>query len=204
MEIASTMADDLPHDLNRRIGDRVKTLRAGKALSIEALAQTSGVSRSMISLIERGEASPTATVLEKVAAGLDVSLASLFERPGTAETSPVSRRAAQALWKDPASGYVRRNVSPAGTGSPIQIVEVEFPSKAHVAYETVTRGTPVHQQVWVLDGAIDLTVGETTYKLTSGDCVAFKLDQPTAFHNPTARTARYVVVLSSSERGHRG
>lgn len=197
------MTDNHPRDLNRRIGDRVKGLRAAKSLSLEQLAQASGVSRSMISLIERGEASPTATVLEKVAAGLDVSLASLFEQP-PADASPVSRRAAQTLWKDPASGYVRRNVSPAGAGSPIQIVEVEFPPEAHVAYETVTRGTPVHQQVWVLDGAIDLTVGETTYKLTSGDCVAFKLDKPTAFHNPTARLARYVVVLSSAERGHRG
>ena len=57
----------------------------------------------MISLIERGESSPTAVVLEKLATGLGVPLASLFEAPG-AEPTPVSRLADQLLWRDPASG----------------------------------------------------------------------------------------------------
>lgn len=95
-------------------------------------------------------------------------------------------------------------MSPAGVGSPIQIVEVEFPAKTHVAYETAARGSTVHQQVWVLDGAIDVTVGDTTHKLGAGDCLAFTLDRPTAFHNATAKPARYAVILSSVERGYRG
>ena len=89
----------------------------------------------MISLIERGESSPTAVVLEKLAVGLNVSLASLFEAPEPSP-GPLSRRADQLEWRDPASGYVRRNVSPGGFDSPIQIVEVRFPPGARVAYET--------------------------------------------------------------------
>ena len=90
----------------------------------------------MISLIERGESSPTAVVLEKLAAGLGVSLASLFEARCSRGPDPVSRRADQPQWRDPASGYLRRNVSPSGYASPIQIVEVSFPPGARVAYET--------------------------------------------------------------------
>jgi transcriptional regulator with XRE-family HTH domain len=84
----------------------------------------------MISLIERGESSPTAVVLEKLAAGLGVMLASLFDAPAAtapAPSGPVARRDNQPQWQDPASGYLRRNVSPPGVPQPMQIVEVHFP-----------------------------------------------------------------------------
>jgi transcriptional regulator with XRE-family HTH domain len=181
-------------DINQQIAARVRQLRAARAMSLDALAERSGVSRSMISLIERGEASPTAVVLEKLAGGLDITLAALFQPPeGPAD--PVSRRADQAVWRDPGSGYVRRNVSPAGQVTPIQIVEVDFPPGAHVAYETGARQAPVHEQVWVLEGRIDVTVGVETHSLETGDCLAFVLDRPTAFRNRAKRPARYAVVI---------
>src|SRR5215472_19309586 len=153
------MKDVAEDGLDQRIAQRVRDLRAARGLTLEALAERSDVSRSMISLIERGESSPTAVLLERLATGLDVPLASLFDAPG-AGAEPVSRRADQARWRDPASGYVRRNISPGGFPSPIRIVEVEFPRGARVAFETGARDAVVHQQVWVLDGSIDVTVGE--------------------------------------------
>src|SRR5262245_43239558 len=105
---------DTALDLNRRIAARARELRAARGLSLDQLARKSGVSRSMISLIERGESSPTAVVLEKLATGLGVMLASLFDaspEDGRARGGPVARRDEQPLWKDSASGYVRRNVS---------------------------------------------------------------------------------------------
>jgi transcriptional regulator with XRE-family HTH domain len=181
-------------DINEQIASRVRQLRAARAMSLDALAERSGVSRSMISLIERGEASPTAVVLEKLAGALDITLAALFERP-EAPAGPVSRRAQQAVWRDPDSGYVRRNVSPGGQVTPIQIVEVEFPPGAHVAYDSGARRPSVHEQVWVLDGRIEVTVGAQTHALETGDCLAFVLDRPTAFRNRTKKTARYAVVI---------
>ncbi len=183
-------------DLNQRIAACVRQLRTARGLSIEALADRSGVSRSMISLIERGETSATAVVLEKVAAALGIALASLFEPPATGAT-PLVRKADQAVWRDPDSGYVRRNVSPSGTVTPIQIVEVDFPPGAHVAYETGGREPAVHQQVWVLEGQIDVTVGGERHSLQQGDCLAFALDRPTAFRNRTRKAARYAVVIAS-------
>ncbi len=182
--------------LTERIARRVKDLRAERGFSLEALAAHCGVSRSMISLVERGESSPTAVVLEKLATGLGVPLASLFDapdRPG----HPVSRQADQLAWRDPGSGYVRRNVSPGGFASPIQIVEVAFPARARVAYETGARTPPVHQQVWVLEGAIDVTHGSERHRLGAGDCLAMALDRPVSFHNPTRRPARYAVVIAA-------
>lgn len=185
--------------LNDRIAQRVRDLRAARGLSLDALATHCGVSRSMISLIERGESSPTAVLLEKLATGLGVSLASLFDAPAPAPepASPVSRFADQLQWRDPHSGYVRRNVSPGGFASPIQVVEVLFPPKARVAYETAAREPVIHQQVWVLDGVIELTVGDDRHRLSTGDCLAMVLDRPMSYYNPTRKTTRYAVVIAT-------
>src|SRR5947207_8320303 len=126
---SASIMGETASDLNQRIAERVRELRAAHGLSLEALAGKSGVSRSMLSLIERGESSPTAVVLEKVAAGLRVTLASLFDAPNAAPqppNGPLARREDQPQWKDPDSGYIRRNVSPPKVPQPIQIVEVRF------------------------------------------------------------------------------
>src|SRR6266851_5480660 len=190
------MPDTIERDLNMRIAERVRDLRALRALSLEALAERSGVSRSMISLIERGESSPTAVLLERLATGLSVSLAALFDAPDL-NPEPVARRADQLRWRDPASGYVRRNVSPSSFASPIQIAEVEFPPGALVAFDSGARDVRVHQQVWVLEGSIEVRVGDDCHQLHAGDCLAFVLDRPTAFHNRTSKIARYAVVIVS-------
>jgi transcriptional regulator with XRE-family HTH domain len=205
MDNMSIMADGAS-DLNQRIASRVRGLRATQGLSLDALAGKSGVSRSMISLIERGETSPTAVVLEKLAAGLGVMLASLFDPPagaGPAPAGPVARRDDQPQWRDPASGYLRRNVSPPGVPQPMRIVEVHFPPRARVAFENAGRDARVYQQVWVLEGAIDVTVGAECYRLREGDCLAMQLDCPTMFHNPTRAPARYAVVIASEPPGKR-
>lgn len=188
------MADDGERNLNHRIAERVRDFRALRGLTLEALAERSGVSRSMISLIERGESSPTAVLLERLATGLNVPLAALFDAPGPAP-QPVSRRADQLQWRDPDSGYLRRNVSPSSFSSPIQIVEIEFPPGALVAFDTGTRDARLHQQVWVLEGSIEVRVGDDCHQLHKGDCFAFVLDRPTAFHNRTGKIAHYAVVI---------
>ncbi|HJV69018.1 XRE family transcriptional regulator [Ideonella sp.] len=187
-------------DINHRIARRVRELRDAAGLSLDALAERSGVSRSNISLIERGQSSPTAVVLDKLSAALGVTVASLFEAsPGlaaSAEPSPLARVAEQPLWTDPASGYVRRNVSPPAR-SPIQLVDVIFPAGQRIAYETSARDNDVHQQVWMIDGTMELTVGDAHWRLAAGDCLAMRLDAPIVFHNPGRSPARYLVALAT-------
>jgi len=134
-------------DVNARIARRVRELRDAQGFSLDALAERSGVSRSNISLIERGQSSPTAAVLDKLATGLGVVLASLFEdsRAGVAEPSPRATVAEQPVWTDPATGYVRRNVSPAAR-SPIQLVDVIFPAGQRVAYDSGAREVEIHHR----------------------------------------------------------
>lgn len=187
-------------DISTHLATRLRDLRAEAGMTLDGLAECAGVSRSMISLIERGESSPTAAVLDRLAAGLGVTLASLFARQETAAASPLSRREDQPVWRDPESGYTRRNLSAPGFPSPIELVEVVLPPGARVAYDTGQRAAAVHQQIWVVEGAIALTLGEETYRLGTGDCLSMRLDRPIVFRNLTDAPARYVVALATDPR----
>jgi transcriptional regulator with XRE-family HTH domain len=192
-EIASATAT-----IDVRIASRVRMLRAQLGLSLDALATKCAVSRSMISLIERGESSATAVVLEKIATGLGVSLATLFE-DSAAAANPVSRASDRIPWRDPQSGYLRTNISPSSFPTPIQIVAVELPAGAVVSYESGARPNDIHQQVWIRDGSVEVTVGKVTFRLAEDDCLAMQLNEPISFRNRTRKAARYVVVITADQ-----
>lgn len=122
-----------------------------RGLTLDGLAGRAGVSRSMISLIERGESSPTASVLHRLATGLGTTLASLFAEEERPEALPLARRADQFAWRDPETGYLRRNLSPPGFPSPVELVEVVLPPGVRVAYDGVPRSIGISQQIWVLE-----------------------------------------------------
>jgi uncharacterized cupin superfamily protein len=75
------------------------------------------------------------------------------------------------------------------------MVEVSFPPGGHVTYDNALRAD-VHQQVWVVEGVIEVSAGPDTHRLGEGDCLAMRLDAPTAYRNPTKKRARYIVVLN--------
>jgi mannose-6-phosphate isomerase-like protein (cupin superfamily) len=90
---------------------------------------------------------------------------------------------------------VRRNISPEAYPSPIKIVEVILPVKAKIAYASGPWDTPRAQQIWVLEGIVDVTVGNVAYRLRRDDCLAMTLNVPISFHNRSQKRARYVVVI---------
>jgi transcriptional regulator with XRE-family HTH domain len=191
-------------DINLLIARRVRELRDAQRLSLDALATRSGVSRSNISLIERGESSPTAAVLDKLASALGVALAALFEDKGAPEDepSPLARVAEQPVWTDPASGYMRRSLSPAAP-SPLQLVDVVFPPGQRVAYDSVPHNADIHQQVWMIEGAMEISVGQQHWRLEAGDTLAMRLDRHIVYHNPTRKQARYLVALTTQPSSRR-
>ena len=146
----------MDHDVNHRLAERLKQARSARGWTLEQFAEASGVSRAMISKIERAEVSPTAAVLARLAAGLGTSMASLFPAPRSAPDR-LSRWDDQSAWQDPASGYIRRNVSPAGAAA--EIVYVTFPAGGRVVFDTYTAPHDIEQQVWVLEGEIEMGIG---------------------------------------------
>jgi len=181
-------------DLDTQIGCRIREFRAAKGLSLDGLAELSDVSRAMLSRVERGESSPTAQLLNKICGGLGVTLSALFASAENG-SSPLARKAEQPVWRDPATGYVRRTVSPPREGTPFDLVEVEFPPGGSVSFDNARAGGAA-QLVWLLEGCIEITLGEESIRLDAGDCLFMRLDRPIRFHNPAAAPSRYAVVLS--------
>jgi transcriptional regulator with XRE-family HTH domain len=183
-------------DINQRIASQVRRLRAAAGLSLDALAAKTGVSRSMLSLIERAESSPTAVILERLAVGLNVTLATLFESHTESEilSEPILRRACQAEWCDPETGYVRRSLSPPHVEQPLQLVEIAFPAKARVVFQSHGRDVTIYQQIVMLEGTIEVTFDNKCHRLKAGDCLAMKVEGTNVFENPTRKPARYLVA----------
>lgn len=185
-------------DINIRIAYRIRELRLARGYTLEMLATRCQVSRSAISLIERGETSPTAVVLEKLANGLDVPLTQIFiNETSSPSPQPVIHRNEQAEWRDPETGYIRRTVSPPNLRLPFQIVEIEFPPHSRVTYEISESSKVVQQQLWVVEGQIDIQLGKNSYALGKGDCLAMQLDQPVIYSNNSSQVARYILVVSN-------
>lgn len=177
---------------------KVRALRKQRGYTLEVLAQRSGVSRSMISLIERGQTSATAAVLGKLAQALQVPLAALFADDRQAQApQPLARADAQPRWRDPATGYERRQLSPVGFPAPFEMVEVVFPPGQRVAFDNGLRSQPLHQQLWLLQGELQLTLGTHSWHLQAGDCLAMVLDQTLVFSNPGRAPARYLLALAA-------
>jgi transcriptional regulator with XRE-family HTH domain len=189
------MEFDHDTEIDRVLGQRLKAARQRHGLTLDALAERSGVSRAMISRIERGESSPTAALLVRLGSGLGLSLSALLEE--NAGGGPLARRDAQPVWRDPASGYLRRNVSPRGTGSGFEIVEVELPAGAEVRLDNASGAAPLDQQIWVLGGRLDLTVEGIRHELAEGDCLQMHLRGPIIYRNPGHAPVRYAVILAA-------
>ncbi|MER0443589.1 helix-turn-helix domain-containing protein [Streptomyces sp. Edi4] len=188
-----------------RIAARVRRERERRRWTLARLAAASGVSQAMISRIERGESSPTAVVLGKLSAAFGLSVASLLtladESPdgspdGTADetavTGGVRRRDETAEWRDPSTGYRRRQIT--GPRFPVELAEIRLPPGARVPYPAAAFAF-VRQVIWVIEGHLTFHDGETVQALGEGD--TFELGEPAerVFANTTDGECRYAVLL---------
>ncbi|MGG7519188.1 helix-turn-helix domain-containing protein [Allorhizobium undicola] len=183
----------MENSLDYDIALRLKRLRKARRLTLEALAEQSGVSRAMISRIERGEASPTAALLARLCSALGQSLSVFFADTG--EAPPLTRRAEQPVWRDPESGYLRRAVSPGHCRARMDLVEVEFPPGATVSFPPPNPGRGQWQYLWLFEGCMELQVADDLFRLEAGDCLYMNVADVRRFHNPGAQVARYAVVI---------
>ena len=180
-------------DISEQIAHRLKEERKRRAWSLDELAGRARVSRAMISKIERQVSTPTAVLLARLADALGLTLSSLmFEKRTNAHA--VTRLGEQVEWRDPASGYTRRLVSPAVHEGDAEIIAVELPAGARVSFGAA--GTlQIEAQVLLLEGRLQMSIGAETLCLDPGDCARVAIHLEHALHNPGAGAARYLVVV---------
>ncbi len=173
---------------------RLKAEREARGWTIAELASRSGVSRAMISKVERAEASPTAALLGRLSGAFGLTVSTMLAR-AEAGGGALHRAAAQMLWRDPQTGYLRRALTPPGADP--ELVQVELPPGARVNYPAASYALLRGQCVWLLDGALVFEEGATVHALEPGDCLALGPPADCAFVNPSADTpARYLVALA--------
>jgi XRE family transcriptional regulator, regulator of sulfur utilization len=177
------------------LGQRLRLERAQRGLSLDTLAERCGVSRSMLSAVERGAKAPTVLVLDAIATGLDTSLARLL---GEERAAPVVllRHADQHVVRDP-GGWERRILSPVLPG-------VEFELMRTTLGPRVTAGTfsphaaGSREYLAVEQGELLLTIDATPYRLADGDSIYYAGDCAHAFANPGDEPSIYYLAMDVS------
>ncbi|HKP26304.1 MAG TPA: XRE family transcriptional regulator [Dongiaceae bacterium] len=171
------------------------TERTSRGWSLEQLAERSGVSRAMISKIEREESSPTAAVLGRLSAAFGLTLSQLLARAEQGTARLLNREAEQERWRDPDTGFERRALTPPGSTAPLELVWGELPPKARVDYPASAFTFIEDQQVVVITGRLSFTQGTQTHELRSGDCLRLGPPADCRFENPGGSLCRYLVAV---------
>jgi transcriptional regulator with XRE-family HTH domain len=178
-----------------RLGDRVRELRRGRGLTLEELAERSGVSRAMISKVERGEKNPTLVVAAKVAEGLEITLAELL---GTEERRKiiVVPRERRMVMRDPETGFERQLLSPSLGRRAVEFIRNIVPRES-TSGEFPPHRTGVEEYVVVEKGRLRAIIGGEEYLLEEGDALYFEADVSHRFDNAGDGECSYYLVIVS-------
>ncbi|KNC92769.1 helix-turn-helix domain-containing protein [Trabulsiella odontotermitis] len=181
-----------PEDnLNQRISARLRIERESRGWSLSELAERAGVSRAMVHKIERGESSPTATMLGRLSGAFGLSMSTLIARAEMQE-GKLLRRENQPVWRDPQSHYLRRHVSPR-SDLPIDLVQIELPAGSDIPMPASSYAL-ARQLIWLQQGELVFIEGDTRHEMQVGDCLELGPPNDCRFVNESEQPCIYLVV----------
>ena len=165
--------------LNLTIGTNLRRIREGSGLSLDKAAEATGVSKSMLGQIERGETSPTITILWKIANGLKVSFTALTKE----EPRPVSvvREGEISPLRADQGRYSLYTLFPFDPERRFEIYSVKLEPGCIFQAEGHLKG---EEYVIVFRGQLNLTVDGEVFEITKGNGLKFLADKPHTYHNP--------------------
>jgi transcriptional regulator with XRE-family HTH domain len=176
-------------------GLNVKKARKAMGLSLQELSKRSGVSRSMLSQIEREEKNPTIQVACQIAEGLDMTLSQLLGEEEKQEVI-VIRKEQRLVFRDEQSGFERYLLSPSFPSRGIEfILNMIPPGKESGIFPPHKKG--VKEYVTVLKGQLQVVLGETSYELHEGDSMYFEAHVEHRFINCGDGECHYYLVIDS-------
>ena len=177
--------------INHRIRARIRIERESRGWTRAELVERAGVSRAMIHKIERGESSPTATLLGRLSGAFGISMSTLIARAEMQE-GKLLRFADQPVWHDPQSHYLRRHVSPR-SDLPIDLVQIELPAGSDIPMPASSY-VQARQLIWLQQGELVFVEGDIRHEMQAGDCLELGPPNDCRFINETAKPCVYLVV----------
>jgi transcriptional regulator with XRE-family HTH domain len=178
-----------------RLGARVRELRRERRLTLDDLAERSGVSRAMISKVERGEKNPTLVVAAKLAEGLGITLSELLGTEERREVVVVPREK-QMVMRDPETGFERRLLSPSFGGRGVEFIRNVVP-EGSTSGEFPPHRRGVEEYVAVEKGRLKAILAGEEHLLEEGDALYFEADVTHRFDNAGDGECNYYLVIIS-------
>ena len=173
--------------------------RKARNLTVTELAQRSGVSQAMISKVERGTSSPSATILSRLASAMNITLSKLFAELELHQNSLVLFAHEQQHWTDEQSGITRWSLSPAGACP--ELIRVEIPAKGELTIPASANEHLSGQTIWILSGGLDFRVNHQTHHLRAGDSLALTFASECQISNPDSeQSCSYIVAFSQKNQ----
>jgi transcriptional regulator with XRE-family HTH domain len=185
----ATLSNGLPL---AALGERIRLERLGRRLSLDQVAGRAGVSRSMLSAVERGAKVPTVLVLDRIATSLDTSIARLLGQEKAARVV-LLRKADQDVARDP-SGWERRILSPVLPGVEFEFMRTTLgPGVDAGAFSPHAAGS--REYVAIESGTLLLTLDGTPHTLRAGDSIYYAGDCVHSFANPDKKPCVYYLAM---------
>lgn len=179
-----------------RLGARVRELRRERRLTLDALAERSGVSRAMISKVERGEKNPTLVIAARLAEGFGATLSQLVGIEERREVIVVPREQRMVM-RDPSTGFERQLLSPTFGKKGIEFVRNVIPEGSGSGeFPPHRRG--VEEYIVVERGRLRAILGEEEHLLNEGDAIYFEADVSHRFENAGEGECSYYLVIDST------
>jgi len=178
-------------ELAGRVAENLRAQRKRRAMSLDELAQLTGVSRAALSQIETRKTNPTIGVLWKIASGLGITFADLIGET-RAELAVLRRGEAQPL-RSMDGKFESRPLMPASGIPQVEMYELRLAARARHVSEPHGPGT--REIVVVLSGALRMIVGDHSDELGPGDSVVFDANKPHVYENPGGSESRYHNVI---------
>ena len=177
------------------IAANIKQIREQKKLTLDAAAAATGVSRSMLAQIEKGEVNPTISVLWKIANGYKVSFTTLTQEKR--EAVSVIRRADTQPLTEEGGRYRNYPVFAFEERRLFETYRIEIEAGASLSAQPHLKGA--EEYITVFDGQVEITVAEERLRLSEGDSVRFCADVPHGYRNPGTQTAQLSMLIYYGE-----
>jgi XRE family transcriptional regulator, regulator of sulfur utilization len=178
-------------DVTHLVAENLKRIREEKKLSLDKLSELTGVSKSMLGQIERGDSSPTISTVWKISNGLKISFTSLLDAPQS-ETAVIRRGDIQPM-KEDNGRYLLFPLFPIEEGRRFEVYSMEILPGGHIDAEAHPDG--IQEFLTVYSGSLKLKVDDQMHQLSEGDAIRFRADKPHAYYNPGNVVAKISLVI---------
>lgn len=196
MSEAHAETPDLPSDLTPVVGSNLRRLRIRRGLSLERLAQASGVSRAMLSQVELGRSTPTINVVWRVAHALQIPFSSLIAEDATRATTVLRRDDAKVL-SSRDGAFTSRALFPFDKPRRVEFYELRVAPHGVERADAHPPGTV--ENLVVASGAVEIETAGRRERLATGDAVVFQADVPHVYANGDDREAVLYLVMTYPE-----